>query len=169
MLANSLSSTITQIASDASKQLLSIDDLASIEHKASANKWSKKEILGHLIDSAFNNHRRFKVSLVQEHLVFDGYDQDKEVQLHRYQERTFKEIIHTWRDVNIQLSYLVASMSETHLTKETTQHNYYRIGFKQIPEGQPATLSYLIEDYIVHMEHHLRQIIGDEYKAVFIR
>ena len=169
MLNTSLSSTIRQISIDASEQLLSLEDLASIEWKASPSKWSKKEILGHLIDSAFNNHRRFKVSLSQEHLVFDGYDQDKEVELHRYQERVFKDIVNTWRDVNIQLSYLVASLSEAHLTKQTIQHNYYRIGFEQVPEGKPATLKHLIEDYIVHMEHHLAQIIGENYNSVFTR
>ena len=154
---------------DASEQLLSLKDSESIERKASPSKWSKKEILGHLIDSAFNNHRRFKVSLSQEHLVFDGYDQDKEVTLHCYQDRAFEDIVRTWRDVNIQLCYLVASLSETHLTKETTQHNYYRIGFEQVPEGQPATLEHLIEDYIGHMEHHLAQIIGENYNTVFKR
>ncbi len=160
MSAKSLSSSIFQIVDSQYTQLNAIDDLAYLESKDSPDKWSRKEILGHLIDSAYNNHRRFKVSVNQEHLVFDGYDQDSEVIRHNYQQRDYTELIDGWKAANIQLAHLVASLSDALLTKETIQHNFYRIGFNQIPKGEPATLQHLIEDYINHMEHHLAQIVG---------
>lgn len=160
MSTKSLSSTILHIVETAGQQLSAITDLSYLEYKEAPEKWSKKEILGHLIDSGYNNHRRFKVSIDQEHLVFDGYNQDSEVIRHQYQQRDYQELVASWKAVNTQLAHLIATLSDDHIRKETVQHNYYRIGFNQIAKGDLATLEHLIKDYIRHLEHHLKQILG---------
>ena len=127
--------------------------------KPNPDKWSKKEILGHLIDSAINNHRRFKSFLRQAHLVFDGYDQDDEVKMNDYQNRPFSDVIALWSGMNQQVIQVIKSFPDERLTKKYEQHNYHKIGFKRIPEEDQSTIHYLILDYIGHLEHHLSQII----------
>lgn len=161
-----LSTTIKQIVDTAGLQLNAIGDLTYLEAKSNPQKWSKKEILGHLVDSAYNNHRRFKVAADQEHLVFDGYDQDREVVQHQYQQRDYHEILSGWKSANTQIAYLIASLSDELLNRQTIQHNFDRIAFKQVAKGQSAALKYLVKDYIIHLEYHLAQIIGDAYIKV---
>jgi hypothetical protein len=163
--AKSLSDKLLQIVQSIGPRLATLDDKEDLERKDSPTKWSKKEILGHLIDSAYNNHRRFKVSTDQEHLVFDGYDQDNEVRIHQYQQRDYQELVEGWKAVNTQLTYLIASLPDDLLIKESLQHNFYRIGFNQIAKGEKATLEHLIKDYIDHLEHHLGQIMGETFKG----
>lgn len=127
--------------------------------KKNPDKWSKIEILGHLIDSATNNHRRFKNFLHQEHLVFGGYNQDDEVVINDYQNRDPSDIIQLWSGMNRQVIQIIKAIPSDRLSQIYEQHNYHRIGFKTIPESDPSTIQYLILDYIGHLEHHLSQII----------
>lgn len=153
-----LSSTLQSIVQTSKPVLLEIS-LAEIYNKPKPDKWSKKEILGHLIDSAINNHRRFKQFLNQEHLVFDGYNQDNEVMMNDYQNRDFSEIVSLWAGMNQQIIQIMKAIPAEKLTQEYTQHNYHIIGFNRIPAEQASTIEYLIKDYISHLEHHLSQII----------
>ncbi|MEO0895263.1 MAG: DinB family protein [Bacteroidota bacterium] len=121
--------------------------------------WAPKEILGHLIDSAYNNHQRFLRAQKQDHLVFQGYDQNEWVIMNRYLYRGREDIIQTWMTANRHLANLLDAIPEKVMEEEHSMHNFSRIGWNKVPADQPATLSHLVWDYIHHMEHHLSQLI----------
>lgn len=109
-------------------------------------KWSKKEILGHLIDSAANNHQRFvRGQFENEPTIF--YDQNNWVSVQHYNEESIEVILGLWQAYNRHLAYIISRVpsQNVHLKCKGRDGNLY-------------TLSYLIEDYLVHMEHHLKQI-----------
>jgi len=136
-----------------------------VQFKASTDSWSKKEILGHLIDSAYNNHQRFIRAEEQGTLIFQGYAQNEWVKKNGYQNRSFDEIIQTWEVVNRHLAQLIAGLPADLLRQETTAHNFHLIGMRRPEEGAPSSLGYLIWDYIFHLEHHLKQLLPG-YEAV---
>ena len=67
-------------------------------------KWCPREVIGHLIDSASNNHQRFVRAQFKENLVFDGYEQDAWVSLQRYSEAPWNELIDLWRNFNLHIA-----------------------------------------------------------------
>ena len=139
--------------------------LKNIDHrgvgkKPKPDKWSKKEILGHLIDSAANNHQRFLKIRSQEELVFDGYDQIQWVEYQGYQNKDWEHIVDFWVLYNLHLSGVIGNISDEVLNKKRPIHNLDQIAFRIVPASEPTTLNYFIGDYIDHLEHHLRQIIG---------
>ncbi len=162
---NTYSSTLRTILFNASEPLKAISE-ADFAVKPAPHKWSKKEILGHLIDSAYNNHQRFLRAEAQGDLVFQGYNQDEWVLKNNYQNRYAEQLHIMWYSVNFHMSYMIAGLSDKLLQEETTQHNFHRICMNRIPEGQPTTLGYLVWDYLFHMEHHLSQISSDYEKIV---
>ena len=123
-------------------------------------KWSPKEIIGHLIDSASNNHQRFVRATWQPNLVFDGYAQDGWVELQRYQDAAWGDLITLWASYNRHLARVMASVPEAVRTKVHTEHNLDRVAFRAPRAPQDATLAYFMADYVDHLEHHLRQILG---------
>jgi len=118
-------------------------------HKSDPATWSKKEVLGHLLDSAANNLQRFVRMQLQDHLELPGYDQDGWVRVQRYQELEWEEIIHMWRTQNRHLAQLIATVSPDALKHTWTT-----------PEGETVNLEFVMRDYIVHMRHHLDQILA---------
>ena len=128
--------------------LLLKTDEKDFQKKPAPNKWSKKEILGHLVDSAANNHQRFiRIQYENEPVIF--YDQDKWNLLNHHQDLEKKQLVEFWRIYNTHLM---------HVASRITDENLERKGIGN--DGSPKTLAYYIEDYIVHLEHHLRQIIS---------
>lgn len=120
--------------------------------------WSPREIIGHLVDSASNNHQRFIRARVQNDLVFPGYDQDLWVQAGAYQDAPWQDLVALWRTFNLQIARVMDATPEDLRLRKRLEHNVDRIGFEAIPQGQPATLDHLMRDYVAHLEHHLRQI-----------
>jgi len=112
-------------------------------------KWSKKEILGHLMDSACNNHQRFVRAALQGQLTFPGYDQEKLVVLQRYQDLDWEFLIELWTTYNKFLVHVLRNLPAS--AHQVTCH---------IAEFKPATLAWIAEDYVAHMKHHLNQIFG---------
>lgn len=109
------------------------------------NKWSKKEIIGHLIDSATNNHQRF-VRGQFETLPEIRYEQDKWNEYGFYQQIDSKQIISFWTIYNKQLIEIIKRIPTEKLKR-------------QIKVGENLlTLDFLIADYVEHLEHHLRQV-----------
>ncbi len=116
--------------------------------KPNPAKWSKKEVLGHLIDSALNNHRRFVVTqYVQNQNIV--YDQDQWVALQNYQNTDTRELIQLWRLLNLQIARILETMPEP------AWNNPCDTG-KNGPELH--SLEWLALDYLPHMKHHLEQI-----------
>ena len=122
-------------------------------------KWNEKQILGHLIDSAINNYRRFIIGYQSDKLIFEGYEQDEWVNLQTYQEVSWKGIVETWYHLNTLIIHLLENFDNLYLEKMTTEHNFDQIGFKKVISGSPSSLGFLIDDYIDHMVHHLHQIV----------
>jgi len=121
-------------------------------------KWSPKEIIGHLIDSAANNHSRFVRSQIADEMVFPGYDQDAWVSAQRYNERSWPELVSLWRSYNTHIASVVEGIPQDRLSLQRTVHNLDEIGWHTVPRDQPVTLEYFIRDYLGHLKHHLSQI-----------
>lgn len=115
--------------------------------KPSVAVWSKKEILGHLIDSAANNHQRF-IRAQYENLPAVLYDQDKWNQLNVYHTADKTLLINLWSNYNLHLLHVIRNVPGSSLL------NKCHTGAKE-----PFTLAFLIADYVDHMEHHLKQIL----------
>ena len=122
--------------------------------------WSPREILGHLIDSAANNHRRFVLAQSQDDLVFPGYEQESWVRLQRYQDESWASLVTLWEAYNRHLAHVMASAPTAERERPRARHNLQEIGFKELASEQPATLGWLMHDYVDHLRHHLAQILG---------
>lgn len=133
---------------------------ARSEKRPAPGKWSPKEILGHLIDSASNNHQRFVRAQFTEDLVFPGYAQDDWVRVQRYQEADWGELVGLWRAYNLHLSRIVSAIPDEVLRRQRKRHNLHQLAWRTVPESEPVTLAYFIGDYVGHLEHHLGQILG---------
>jgi hypothetical protein len=117
-----------------------------------------KEIVGHLLDSAANNHRRFVEGQRQETLVFPGYAQDMWVSVQRYQEAPWPALAELWAGYNNHLIHVVRAIPRSSLEAPRAPHNLDEIGWRPVARTEPVTLAYLIEDYVGHLEHHLAQV-----------
>jgi hypothetical protein len=110
-------------------------------------KWIRKEILGHLIDSAANNHQRFVRARSGGSLTFPGYDQNAWVKTHEYRSRPWEELVDLWAALNTHIAHVIASTPADRLGTSCV-----------IGGGEPVTLEWLMHDYITHLRHHLSQL-----------
>jgi hypothetical protein len=141
---------------DAVPVLLAIDEAASARPPA-PGKWCPREIVGHLIDSASNNHQRFVRARFQDDLVFPGYEQDDWVSAQRYREAPWRELVELWRLFNVHLARVFES-TPPELARAQRAHSFDRIAFRAVPASEPSTLEYFAEDYVAHLRHHLRAL-----------
>ena len=109
-------------------------------------KWSKKQELGHLIDSACNNHQRIVRTQVEAEPSLPSYDGERWVALHNYQGMEWKEVVGRWRMMNEHLLRAASGVSPQAEKRKLT------VG------GKEMTLAFLIEDYVRHLLHHLGHI-----------
>lgn len=147
----------------ATPRLLALSDEESARAQR-AGKWSAREIIGHLIDSASNNHQRFVRAQFQDNLIFPGYAQEEWVRVQRYNDAPWRELVTLWQSYNLQLARVMAAVPEEIRMHEHRRHNFHQIGWQIIPEAEPATLDYLMSDYVGHLKNHLRQILGSEWE-----
>ena len=121
-------------------------------HRPAPNKWSKKEIFGHLIDSARVNLQRYlEAQHTPEVYTVMRYHQDELVKLNDYQNLPSAELVQLWKSTNQQILNIFQKIPATELLKKV-----------EIPhEGKSENLQFIMEDYVNHLEHHLKQIIGD--------
>jgi len=148
-----LRATVDRVAAD----LLLVSPERAAERPA-PDRWSAKEIVGHLIDSAANNHQRFVRARWQDDLVFSGYAQDAWVTEQRYQDAPWPELVTLWRDYNRHLARVMEGVPEEIRFRQHRRHNLHEIAWRTVPAGEPATLDYFMRDYVGHLHHHLRQI-----------
>jgi DinB superfamily len=151
--AEDLRTTVTTIAGS----LAAISD-SDAGRRPAPGKWSAKEIIGHLIDSAANNHARFVRAQLQDDLVFPGYAQAEWVAIQRYQEASWQALLMLWREYNLHIARVMEAVPTDVRLLERARHNLHEIGWTTIPLGQPATLDHLMRDYVGHLHHHLNQI-----------
>ncbi len=117
--------------------------------KKSSGQWSKKEILGHLIDSAIYNIQRFtEIQFKPRPYHYNTYEQDALVEANQYRSSDAGDILRLWLGLNQQIIHLVKNQDDDTLAYRAVN-----------PNGKTVTLKYLIEDYVVHMEHHVKQIL----------
>jgi hypothetical protein len=112
-----------------------------------AGGWSRRQVLGHLIDSASNNHQRFVRASLQDSLEFPGYDQNGWARLEAAEEADWSLLVALWANYNRYLAHVIARLPPAKLEVPC------RIG-----QSAPVTLQFLAEDYLAHMVHHLAQI-----------
>ena len=115
-----------------------------------AGKWIKKEILGHLVDSAANNHQRFVRAQTVDPFVWPGYDQQFWVSVHRYRDRPWAELVELWVGLNCHVAQIIEGVPPVRLSARCV-----------IGDAEPATLEWWMQDYMRHLRHHLAQIEGD--------
>jgi hypothetical protein len=128
-------------------RLRGVDDAAASKRPA-PGKWSNKEILGHLIDSAANNHQRFIRLQLGPSINLPGYDGDEWVRVQAYQDRPWSEIIDLWRMYNTQLASVIRRVDPAAL------RNVWHM-----PDGKAVDLEFIMRDYVDHLRHHLEQIV----------
>ena len=144
--------------------LLALGDEASARAPA-PGKWSPREVIGHLVDSASNNHQRFVRAQWQDDLIFSGYEQDAWVRAQHYQDAPWGELLTLWASFNRHLARIMAATPPAVLTKPHRRHNLHEMAWQPSPESEPATLDYFMRDYVEHLEHHLRQILGADWES----
>jgi hypothetical protein len=109
--------------------------------------WSRKQLMGHLIDSASNNHQRFVRAALQGSLEFPGYDQDGCVRVQAVQQMPWPALVALWASYNRYLAHVIEYLPDDALQSPC------RIG-----SAEPVTLEFLAQDYLVHLVHHLQQM-----------
>ena len=117
-----------------------------------AGKWTPREVIGHLIDSALNNYQRVVRAQQDDELQFPGYQQEHWVRAGGYARRAFADLVDLWLALNRQLAHAMAAVPAS---REGTR---WRAG----DSGAPVTLAWVARDYVNHLEHHLRQVLDPQ-------
>lgn len=148
--ASDVAKDLTRVIAETVPAFEAIDEEGSLKTRGPAT-WSRKQILGHLIDSALNNVHRFVRAPLEEELVFPDYDQPAWVAAGGYQERPWPALVRFWADLNSHLVDVMRRMPPDQLDTPC------RLG-----GSEPLTLEFLVRDYMRHMRHHLEQILNPE-------
>jgi len=137
---------LRKVLDSAPARLVQIADEDAARPPASGG-WSKKQILGHLIDSAGNNHQRFVRAQLAPHLEFPPYQQNEWVAVQSYATESWPDLVNLWLLLNRHLLHVMHNTSDELLAHTCS-----------IGGNQPVTLAFLMEDYVRHLQHHLEQI-----------
>ncbi len=127
---------------------------AETSARPAPDKWSKREILGHLIDSASNNHQRFVRAALEGKLVFPSYDQNRLVELERFQDAEWSVLVKLWGNYNRFLAHVIRNLPEPSFDAMCA-----------IGDHKPVTLGFLCQDYVRHLKHHLEQLVGKPHQG----
>ena len=118
--------------------------------KPSEDEWSKKQIIGHLIDSAANNHQRFVRAVYNAADTFPTYEQMKWVEIQQYNQIPWTTLTNFWVAYNQHLSHVIDCIPEAAASAPCN-----------IGKSEPASLHYIVVDYLRHLRHHLKDIVGE--------
>jgi hypothetical protein len=124
---------------------------------AGPGKWSPREVIGHLVDSAANNHQRFVRGQLQDDLVFLGYAQDDWVKVQDYAHAPWTDLVDLWRLYNRHLARVMELAPADRRLSQRARHNVQEIGFAA-PVEATASLDGIMLDYVEHLLQHLRQL-----------
>jgi hypothetical protein len=125
-------------------------DEATVSHRPAPDRWTVKEVIGHLIDSAANNHQRFvrgQFVAAEGVLVLPKYDQNAWVRVQQYADAPWNELIALWASYNRHLARVIRVLPAR------AQSVRCKIG-----DDEPMTLGFIVEDYLAHLRHHLTKI-----------
>ena len=129
--------------------LLAIPESRARE-KTSSSAWSFEEILGHLVDSAANNHQRIVRMLETQNIGRFTYTQQHWVDVQRYNAEPWRDLVEFWCSYNLHIAHVIAGVDPEAL------RNLCDMGY-----AHPASLEFVIEDYLRHVRHHLDQILAE--------
>jgi hypothetical protein len=141
-----LSKQLLRLVEAAETRLRRIDEAETVTPTLPGG-WSRKQVMGHLIDSASNNHQRFVRAALQPSLEFPGYDQNENVRVQVPQDADWSLLVSLWAAYNRYLAHIIAHLPASKLG------TVCRIG-----SGEAVTLGFLASDYLTHLVHHLRQV-----------
>jgi hypothetical protein len=141
-VANDLRKTV-----DAAKGRLAVVDAKTVTYRPAADRWTIAEVIGHLIDSATNNHHRFVRAQFVEELVFPKYEQNEWVAAEYFNECDWPSLVELWHRYNHHLAHVIEHVKTESLDRRCLIGPY-----------PPVTLGFLIEDYVGHLKHHLAKI-----------
>jgi len=150
-VATDLGRTVAQ-----AKPLLAKLTNADTATRPAPKKWSRKEILGHVLDSASNNHQQFLRASLQGSLTYPDYDQDALVKLQNFREMDWGFLVDFWASYNRYLAHILACLPA-------------KAGgiICHIGDHKPATLGFIAQDYVAHLKHHLNQILGKRFETSY--
>jgi len=124
-----------------------------LKRKSIPNKWSKKEILGHLVDSAANNHHRFvKAQFQDEPFNMEGYEQNEWVDIQKYNDKDTNSLVELWKIYNEHILFIIENTPEMNLVIKCVAEDAFE---------NAETLFLLMKDYVDHMDHHLNKIFNN--------
>ena len=143
-----LASDIEQAVNSACDEFIALSDDV-VQRRTTSDEWSIKEIIGHLVDSASNNHQRWVRLQIADDLGFPDYQEDNEkwVRIQQYNDRTWESLLALWRYFNLHLAAIIRGVN-----LECLQHVWV------MDEVNTVTLRDLMVDYLRHLEMHLEQI-----------
>ena len=116
--------------------------------RARPDGWCAREIIGHLIDSACNNHRRFVLGHSPATAHFDGYNQDEWVAAQHYDAVPWADLVVLWTAYNRHLAHVIAMTPEEVTARAGTSPS----------GGDMVSVGFLMQDYVRHLRHHLAQV-----------
>ncbi len=123
-----------------------------LRRKPAPNKWSKKELLGHLIDSAANNHHRFiKAQFLPSPMFVEGYAQNDWVQVQKYNEKDSQALLNLWIVYNEHIIFIMQNTPDKNLETKLNPEDAFE---------NADTLFLLMKDYFDHLDHHFKQIFS---------
>ncbi len=137
-----------QLKTIVEKESIKLEAVSQSEwnYRSGPGKWTKKEILGHMIDSAANNHQRFiRVQFEEAPTII--YNPDKWNAVQNYNDADVSNLIELFVNYNFHLTHVISNISKDNFERQCN-----------IGNEEPVTLEWLITDYIRHLKHHLEQI-----------
>jgi hypothetical protein len=137
---------LRQSIDSAQPKLKAISDADAAKPRA-AGKWSPKQIIGHLLDSAANNHQRFVRVQQGQPLTWTSYDQNHWVDVSHHHARRWDELVALWHAYNQHLAHIIAHLPEKIRGTKIT-----------VGDHEPETIEFVVHDYLRHLEQHLEQI-----------
>lgn len=151
-----LSQDLLNAVSNEAPKLAAINEEEAGLRAGGGHGWSRKQELGHLIDSATNNRVRFASAALANSFMGNTYNGIGWVELGGYQQLPWNTVLGLWTDLNKALATLIANIPDEKLTVSC-----------QIGDTPAVTLAFLIEDYILHMQHHLDHLLGREVSTSY--
>jgi hypothetical protein len=133
---------------DEALRLFAAADETRTAQRPGPDRWSPREVLGHLIDSAANNHRRFVLAQSPDFTRFDGYDQRAWVERQRYDAVPWRDLVALWAAYNRHLAHVIAVAPAAALARTAASAG---------GDGE-VSLAFVMEDYVRHVRHHLDQL-----------